>query len=120
LKEESTKILKEFYKFAGCDILAWIEDIIPHTELEESIGDASASLHSFFISLINKSAGSAVHRDNLPADSDVANTIEQNLEYCLNRDLIPYFVKRNDELIIKPDIMNEIIRAGVKIGDSRL
>lgn len=86
------------------------------TELEESIGDASASLHTFFINLINKSAGSAVHRDKQPADSSMVNTIEENLEYCLNRDLIPYFVKKKyNELIIKPDIMNEIIRSGVKI-----
>ena len=114
--EQSTKILKEFYKFACCDLPDWLDDMIDHTELEESIGDASASLHTFFINLINKSAGSAVHRDKQPADSSMANTIEENLEYCLNRDLIPYFVKKYNELIIKPDIMNEIIRSGVKIG----
>lgn len=115
--EQSTKILKEFYKFACCDLPDWLDDMIDHTELEESIGDASASLHTFFINLINKSAGSAVHRDKQPADSSMANTIEENLEYCLNRDLIPYFVKKKyNELIIKPDIMNEIIRSGVKIG----
>jgi hypothetical protein len=104
-------ILVEFFKAAGMDILDWIDYFVQETQVRDAALEQEQIVRGFFVKAINE-AFSRNYRVLTPRE-DVdevitKQTIDNRLNFCCKKDLIPFLKRKDDRILIFHDIMHEL------------
>ena len=105
------RILAEFFKAAGTGIPDWIEYFVEETQVQDAALEQEQIVRGFFVKTINETF-SRNYRTLTPREDvdDVIHekTMERRLDFCCNKELIPYLRKKDGCLLIFHDIMHEL------------
>jgi len=110
-KDIAKRILVEFFKTARKEVPDWIEYFVQETHVQDAALEQEQIIRGFFIRTINE-AFSRNYRALTPReDIDEVineNTIQKRLDFCCEKELIPFLRKKDGNLLILPDIMHEL------------
>jgi len=104
-------ILVEFFKAARKEVPDWIEYFVEETQVRDAALEQEQIVRGFFVKTINE-IFSRNYRTLTPRE-DVdevihENTIERRLDFCCNKELIPFLRKKDGCVLIFHDIMHEL------------
>ena len=105
------RILVEFFKAAGMDIPDWIEYFVQETQVQDAALEQEQIVRGFFVKAINE-AFSRNYRVLTPREDEdeviTKQTIDNRLDFCCNKELIPFLRKKDDCILIFHDILHEL------------
>jgi hypothetical protein len=105
------RILAEFFKAAGKDVPDWIEYLVQETQVQDAALEQEQIVRGFFIKTINdtytRSYRALIPREDIDEVIN-ENTIGKRLEFCCEKELIPFLRKRDDHIMIFHDIIHEL------------
>ena len=105
------RILVEFFKAAGKEVPEWIDYFVQETQVQDAALEQEQIVRGFFVKAINE-AFSRNYRVLTPRE-DVdevitKQTIDNRLDFCCKKELIPSLRKKDDRILIFHDILHEL------------
>ena len=104
-------ILVEFFKAAGKEIPDWIDYFVQETQVQDAAFEQEQIVRGFFKKTINEFFGRNYRALTPREDIDEVineNTIEKRLDFCCNKELIPFLSKKEGSILIFHDIIHEL------------
>ena len=105
------RILVEFFKAAGKEVPEWIEYFVEETQVQDAALEQEQIVRVFFIRTINddfiRNYRALIPREDV-AEVINENTIDKRLDFCCNKELIPFLRVKDDCILISHDIIHEL------------
>jgi hypothetical protein len=104
-------ILAEFFKVAGKEVPDWIEYLVQETQVQDAALEKEQIIRGFFEKTINDAFTRNYRALTLREDINEViheNTIGRRLDFCCNKELIPFLRKKDGHILILHDIMHEL------------
>ena len=104
-------ILGELFEAAGKNTPDWIEYFVRETQVQDAAFEQEQIVRGFFIRTINETF-SRNYRTLTPRDyadeSINKNTIDRRLDFCCEKELIPFLRRKDGRIFIFHDIIHEL------------
>jgi hypothetical protein len=104
-------ILAEFFKAAGKEVPDWLEYLLQETQVQDAALEQEQIIRGFLVKTINDIFTRNYRTLTPKEDIDEViheNTIERRLDFCCNKELIPFLRKKDECILILHDIMHEL------------